>query len=134
MSTTQLNVLGKPLQPCSVDPMTGFYRDGSCKTGEMDHGSHVICCRVTESFLIYSKRKGNDLSTPRPEYQFPGLKPGDKWCVCALRWEEALLAGVAPPVVLASTHIRALKFVSLDDLRSHAVLAEADGAPSPKDN
>lgn len=100
----------------------------------MDHGSHVICARMTEPFLTYSKRKGNDLSTPRPEYEFPGLKPGDKWCVCALRWEEALLAGVAPPVVLASTHIRALRFVSLDDLRSHAVLAEADGAPSPKDN
>jgi len=132
--SNQLNVLGQPLQPCSVDPMTGFFRDGSCTTGDMDHGSHVICTRVTEQFLSYSKRKGNDLSTPRPEYQFPGLKPGDKWCVCALRWEEALLAGVAAPVVLASTHIRALNFVSLDDLRSHAVLAEADGAPSPKDN
>lgn len=132
--SAQKNVLGQPLQPCSVDPMTGFYRNGSCETGDMDHGTHVICSRVTEAFLVFSKKRGNDLSTPRPEYNFPGLKPGDKWCLCALRWEEALLAGVAPPVVLASTHERALEFVSLDSLRSHAVPANDATAVSPSDN
>ncbi len=114
--------------------MTGFYRSGSCETGDMDTGSHVICSRMTAAFLAYSKKKGNDLTTPREEYLFPGLKPGDKWCLCALRWREALLAGVAPPVVLASTHHRALQFVSLDDLRSHAVPADDAKAVSPIDN
>lgn len=134
LMSAQKNVLGQPLQPCSVDPMTGFYRNGSCETGDMDHGTHVICSRVTEAFLVFSKKRGNDLSTPRPEYNFPGLKAGDKWCLCALRWEEALLAGVAPPVVLASTHERALEFVSLDSLRSHAVPANDAAAVSPSDN
>jgi uncharacterized protein (DUF2237 family) len=134
MMKAQLNVFGEPLQPCSVDPLTGFFRDGSCNTGDMDYGTHVICARMTNAFLNYSRRKGNDLITPRPEYNFPGLKAGDKWCLCALRWEVAFLAGVAPPVVLASTHQRALEFVSMADLRSHAVLAEADKSPSPKDN
>ncbi len=115
-----LNVLGQPLQPCSLDPLTGWYRDGACRTDEMDHGTHVICARMTGPFLAFSKQRGNDLSTPRPEYQFPGLAPGDQWCLCASRWREAFDAGVAPLVVLASTHERALDFVRLEDLRSYA--------------
>lgn len=126
------NVLGEPLEPCSVDPLTGFFRDGSCRTNEMDHGTHVICARVTEEFLAFSRERGNDLITPRPEYDFPGLKPGDRWCLCALRWKEALRAGVAPPVSLASTHQRALEFVELDELRSYAVTGE--GGPAPAHN
>ena len=118
------NVLGTPLVPCSLDPLTGWFRDGCCRTDAHDHGSHVVCCRVTVEFLNRQLEAGNDLITPRPEYRFPGLEPGDQWCVCALRWREALEAGVAPPVVLAATHERALRFVSLDQLRSHAL----DGA------
>jgi uncharacterized protein (DUF2237 family) len=101
--------------------MTGFYRDGCCKTGADDHGSHVVCAMVTKEFLAYTKARGNDLSTPNP--WFPGLKPGDRWCLCASRWKEALDAGVAPPVVLEATHEKALKYVSLDDLKRHAVNA-----------
>lgn len=134
MATAQLNVLGEPLQPCSVDPLTGYFRDGSCRTDDMDTGTHVICARVTEPFLAYSKSKGNDLITPRPDYRFPGLEPGDRWCLCALRWKEALRAGVAPPVVLDATHERALEYVELDELRSYAVPAGDDASPTPVDN
>lgn len=112
------NVLGGPLQTCSTDPMTGFYRDGCCQTGPDDLGSHTICCIVTEEFLSYSKMVGNDLSTPRPEYRFPGLKPGDRWCVCAGRWREAFDAGVAPAVVLEATHQNALQVATIEELRS----------------
>ena len=132
--SAQRNVLGEPLQVCSVDPMTGFFRNGSCDTGDMDRGTHVVCARVTEAFLAYSRSRGNDLITPRPEYQFPGLKAGDQWCLCALRWKEALLAGVAPPVALASTHERALEFVTLEQLRSHAIPADAAAATDPSEN
>ncbi|NBO93574.1 MAG: DUF2237 domain-containing protein [Planctomycetia bacterium] len=114
------NVLGGPLAVCCVDPMTGFYRTGSCETGPHDHGSHTVCAEMTAEFLEFSRAVGNDLSTPRREYGFPGLKPGDRWCVCAARWKEAAEAGLAPPVVLASTHERALEVISLDELRAHA--------------
>ena len=124
------NVLGQPLEPCSLDPLTGFFRDGSCRTDEMDTGTHVVCARVTEEFLAFSRARGNDLVTPRPEYHFPGLRPGDRWCLCALRWKEALRAGVAPPVSLAGTHERALEFVELDELRSYAVSGGDDPAPA----
>jgi uncharacterized protein (DUF2237 family) len=100
--------------------MTGFYRDGSCHTGPQDRGVHVVCAQLTEAFLRYTKAQGNDLSTPQPDYNFPGLKPGDKWCLCAARWKEAMDDGVAPPVVLASTHEAALKHASLDELKAHA--------------
>jgi uncharacterized protein (DUF2237 family) len=115
------NVLGEPLLPCSDDPMTGFYRDGCCNTGSEDAGSHTVCARMTSAFLEFSQRRGNDLSTPRPEFGFPGLQPGDRWCLCAARWREALEAGVAPPVALLSTHAAALEFVSLADLKRHAI-------------
>ncbi len=128
------NVLGAALQACSVDPMTGFYRNGSCQTGAMDTGTHVICARMTDEFLRFSKARGNDLTTARPEYEFPGLRAGDRWCLCADRWREALMAGVAPPVVLESTHERALRFVSLDDLRSHAVPLGDELAVDPSSN
>lgn len=114
------NVLGTELVPCSYDPLTGFLRDGCCHTRADDTGSHLICARVTAAYLAYSMRQGNDLTTPRPEHRFRGLKPGDRWCVCALRWTQALADGVAPPVVLESTHERALAFVSLDTLAGHA--------------
>lgn len=115
------NVLGGALESCCTDPVTGFYRDGHCRTGPQDTGSHTVCARVTAEFLAFSKKNGNDLSTPRPEYEFPGLKPGDKWCVCVRRWEEAFLAGVAPPVVLAATHERALDVVELNELKAFAL-------------
>jgi uncharacterized protein (DUF2237 family) len=118
---SNLNVLGSELQACSYDPLTGFYRDGCCRTDAHDLGSHVVCARVTAEFLAFSRERGNDLSTPRPEYRFAGLKPGDRWCLCALRWKEALDAGVAPPVHLEATHARALDFVTLDDLKAHAL-------------
>lgn len=121
----QRNVLGGPLATCSTSPMTGFYRDGCCRTDAFDAGSHVVCAQVTAPFLAFSRSRGNDLSTPIPEYDFPGLEPGDRWCLCARRWREALEAGVAPPVVLESTHERALEIVSLDDLLAHALLGEA---------
>ena len=116
-----LNVLGTELMPCSYDPLTGFYRDGCCNTAEDDTGSHVVCVKVTAEFLAYSASRGNDLSTPRPEHRFRGLKPGDRWCLCALRWREALVAGMAPLVVLESTHERALDFVSLQALQARAL-------------
>ena len=114
-----LNVLGTPLVPCSYDPLTGYFRDGCCKTDETDTGSHLICARVTSEFLAFSSERGNDLTTPRPEYRFKGLLPGDRWCLCASRWEEALAAGVAPPVVLECTHASALKFVTMAQLEKH---------------
>lgn len=119
--TRAKNVLGEPLQSCCTDPMTGFYRDGVCNTGPDDFGTHVVCAEMTAEFLSFTKSKGNDLSTPRPEYRFPGLKPGDGWCLCALRWKEAYEAGVAPPVRLASTHEKALEFVDLKVLKAHQV-------------
>ncbi len=115
-----LNVLGTALVPCSYDPLTGYFRDGCCNTVEEDVGTHVICARVTQAFLTYSLQQGNDLITPRPEHRFAGLKPDDRWCLCALRWKEALKVGAAPPVVLASTHVRALDFVTLAQLQAHA--------------
>lgn len=114
------NVLGTELQACSFDPLTGYFRDGCCETDESDRGSHVICARVTQEFLLYSLERGNDLMTPRPEWRFAGLKPGDRWCLCALRWSEALAAGVAPPVVLECTHEKALQWASLAQLQAHA--------------
>jgi len=120
------NVLGGELQVCSLEPMTGFYRDGCCHTGGNDYGVHVVCAQVTEEFLAFSKSRGNDLITPAPMYNFPGLKPGDRWCLCAGRWREALEAGVAPPVILAATHISALEHISLKDLEAHQLLSEAE--------
>ena len=115
------NVLGGRLEPCSESPRTGFYRDGCCNTGPEDLGLHVVCVRMTAKFLAFSKAHGNDLSTPQPDFGFPGLKPGDRWCVCAGRWREALEAGVAPPVVLSATHEEALAVVALEDLKRHAL-------------
>ena len=113
------NVLGGELKICCTNPMTGFYRDGFCKTGADDRGSHTICIVATDEFLAFSKSRGNDLSTPRPEYNFPGLKAGDKWCLVALRWQEALDAGMAPDVVLEATNAAALQFVRLEDLQAY---------------
>ena len=118
-STEVQNVLGTALVPCSYDPLTGYFRDGCCKTDASDAGSHLICARVTAEFLAFSSERGNDLSTPRPEYRFKGLVAGDRWCLCASRWAEALAAGFAPPVVLESTHANALKFVTLAQLEKH---------------
>ena len=115
------NVLGSPLEACCTDPMTGFYRDGICRTGAGDLGAHVVCAQVTEEFLAFTRAQGNDLSTPAPQFNFPGLKPGDRWCLCAARWQEALDQGMAPPVVLAATHALALEYVSLSDLQRYAV-------------
>ena len=114
------NVLGSEIIPCSHDPLTGYFRDGCCNTDASDRGSHVVCAVVTDEFLEYSKSRGNDLSTPRPEYRFPGLKDGDRCCLCALRWREALSEGIAPDVVLECTHENALNFVTLDQLLAHA--------------
>ena len=116
-----LNVLGSDLLPCSYDPITGWYRDGCCHTDDQDRGSHVICARMTMAFLNFQFERGNDLITPRPAQRFRGLEPGDRWCVCALRWLEAWVEGCAPPVVLESTHARATEFVPLDWLRQSAV-------------
>lgn len=114
------NVLGTALISCCQNPMTGFYRDGYCRTGPGDHGLHTVCAVMTEDFLAFSKAQGNDLSTPRPEYEFPGLIEGDRWCLCVTRWAEALEAGMAPQVVLEATHTSALEFVDLADLQEHA--------------
>jgi len=114
MNQDPLNVLGTPLVPCSYDPLTGYYRDGCCNTDEHDLGSHVICAKVTQAFLDFSLQHGNDLVTPRPAHRFAGLKAGDRWCLCALRWKQAYEAGVAPTVVLESTHIRALNYLTLE--------------------
>ena len=115
------NVLGEPLKICCTQPMRGYYRTGSCETGPSDTGLHAVCVEMTAEFLAFSRAAGNDLSTPRPEFGFPGLKPGDRWCLCAARWREALDAGMAPRVVLAATHERALAVVTLDDLKRHAL-------------
>ena len=117
---TARNVLGEELIPCSLDPATGFYRNGCCETGPHDLGLHTVCAVMTEAFLAFSEAAGNDLSTPQPDLDFPGLKPGDRWCVCAPRWKEALDAGVAPPVVLDSTHEETLAIVTLGVLKDHA--------------
>jgi uncharacterized protein (DUF2237 family) len=115
------NVLGQPLAGCSTDPMTGFFRNGCCDTAAEDVGSHTVCCVVTEEFLQFSKARGNDLSTPMPAYGFPGLKAGDRWCLCAPRWQEAFEAGAQPRVVLQATHEGALAFCALDDLKRYAM-------------
>jgi len=119
--SSALNVLGGPLALCCEDPATGFYRDGYCHTGPQDVGSHTVCARLTAEFLAFSLLRGNDLTTPGPEYNFPGLRPGDRWCLCVARWREALEAGVAPPVVLAATHEKALAVVTLEQLSRHAL-------------
>jgi len=115
----QKNVLGADLETCSTDPMTGFMRDGCCSTNEYDRGTHTVCAIVTEAFLHYSLQRGNDLISARPEYEFPGLKPGDKWCLCAMRWAEAEAAGCAPKVNLAATNIKTLELVPLETLMAH---------------
>lgn len=120
MVTEATNVVGGKLETCCTSPMTGYYRDGKCNTGGGDFGAHTVCAQLTEEFLEFTKSKGNDLSTPVPEFNFPGLKPGDCWCLCASRWKEAMDAGVAPPVVLAATHALTLEYVSLDELKQHA--------------
>lgn len=124
--TKAKNVIGTDLKGCCSDPMTGFYRDGFCRTGTGDHGVHVVCARMTAEFLEFSKKCGNDLSTPMPQYRFPGLKPGDCWCLCAPRWQEALEAGMAPKVRLESTHISALEFINLSDLQKYALTDESE--------
>jgi uncharacterized protein len=118
-----MNVLGTELEPCSLDPLTGFYRTGSCETGQDDEGHHLVCIRATAEFLEFSKSRGNDLSTPAPHFGFEGLKPGDRWCLCAERWQEALAFDMAPPVYLEATHILTLEFVDMADLKRHAVEA-----------
>jgi hypothetical protein len=117
----QLNVLGEQLESCSTDPLTGFTRSGCCETGPQDLGSHTVCIEVTQAFLEFSRFRGNDLSTPVPQFNFPGLKPGDRWCLCALRWQEALNLDMAPRVYLRSTNKKALDKVSLDDLKKYAL-------------
>ncbi|MBN3941924.1 DUF2237 domain-containing protein [Nostoc sp. NMS9] len=119
--TDAKNVIDGNLEVCCTSPVTGFYRDGFCRTGGQDFGSHVVCAQVTSEFLEFTKSQGNDLSTPVPDFNFPGLKPSDRWCLCASRWQEALEAGVAPPVILSATHARALEVVSLDELKKHAL-------------
>jgi len=115
------NVLGGPLAPCSMQPLTGWFRDGCCNTEPRDRGLHTVCAVMTARFLAFSKARGNDLSTPRPEFDFPGLKPGDRWCLCAARWQEAFEAGEAPRVVLAATHEASLAVCALADLKAHAI-------------
>ena len=117
----QTNVLGSELQDCSINPLTGFYRDGCCNTGPGDVGTHTVCSIMTEEFLEYSRSKGNDLITPRPEFDFPGLKAGDAWCLCAMRWEEARQAGCAPRVKLTSTNIKTLEMVEFEHLKAHQI-------------
>ncbi|WP_169977550.1 DUF2237 family protein [Tautonia rosea] len=120
------NVLGSNLESCSLDPVTGFFRDGCCHTGADDVGLHLVCAEMTGEFLEFSRRRGNDLITPMPQYGFPGLKPGDRWCLCVERWKEALEAGMAPRVVLEATHMSALEFVSIEELKSHAIDVDVD--------
>lgn len=121
MEEKQLNVLGNELQTCSTEPMTGYFRDGCCNTDAYDRGTHTVCAVVTDEFLQYSLRRGNDLITPRPEFQFPGLKAGDSWCLCAMRWAEAEAAGCAPRVNLAATNIKTLELIPFDTLRAHNI-------------
>ena len=117
----QKNVFGEPIETCSTRPMTGFYRNGCCETGPEDVGVHTVCVEMTEDFLLFSRSRGNDLSTPLPEFGFPGLEPGDRWCLCAARWQEALEAGMAPRVILAATHEATLEIVELEDLKRLAI-------------
>jgi uncharacterized protein (DUF2237 family) len=121
MATQQLNVLGTELLPCSHDPLTGYYRTGCCENHGDDPGMHTVCCRVSADFLAFSAAQGNDLSTPMPDYGFAGLQPGDQWCVCAMRWQEAFEAGRACSVVLESTHVSTLEYIDLEALKAHAV-------------
>ncbi len=121
MATDAKNVLGKNLEICSNNPMTGFFRDGCCRTGADDQGLHLVCAEMTEEFLNFSRARGNDLIQAVPAFQFPGLKAGDRWCLCVQRWKEAFEAGVAPRIVLESTHISTLEFVDLSDLEDHAI-------------
>lgn len=120
-----INVLGGPLRTCSTQPMTGYFRDGCCRTDDTDEGVHTVCAVMTAEFLEFSRRIGNDLSTPRPELEFPGLRPGDRWCLCAARWAEAHAAGFAPHVVLSATHARTLEIVPIDVLIGHAAAEDA---------
>jgi uncharacterized protein (DUF2237 family) len=115
------NVLGGELESCSFNPLTGFFRDGCCNTGVDDLGLHIVCAEMSDEFLEFSKARGNDLSTPNPAFEFPGLQAGDRWCLCCLRWKEALEAGMAPKVILEATHMSVLEFVDLEDLQAHAV-------------
>ncbi|MGI0491744.1 DUF2237 family protein [Alkalinema pantanalense CENA528] len=121
ISSRPKNVLGGELQCCCTSPKTGFYRDGFCQTDAQDYGSHTVCAQVTQAFLEFSRSQGNDLITPIPAYEFPGLRPGDKWCLCVSRWKEALEAKVAPPIVLEACHIKALQVVTLEQLKQHAI-------------
>lgn len=114
------NVLGSDLEPCCYEPLTGYYRDGYCHTGHGDTGVHTVCAVMTDAFLKFSQEQGNDLTTPRPEYEFPGLKAGDKWCLCASRWKDAHDAGMAPKVVLEATHASSLEFATIEELKAHA--------------
>lgn len=123
--TEQRNVLGGTLEMCSAEPMTGFFRTGCCHTGAQDHGNHTVCAVMTDAFLEFSRNQGNDLITARPDFGFPGLRAGDRWCLCAGRWREALKAGCAPEVVLQATHERALEVCKLGDLKAHAVDASS---------
>ncbi|MEN8927633.1 MAG: DUF2237 domain-containing protein [Flavobacteriales bacterium] len=123
MQNKELNVFGKPLESCCLDPVTGYFRDGLCRTIQEDRGTHILCAIVTEEFLVFSKTAGNDLSTPRPEWSFPGLKPGDKWCLCISRWIEAEEAGKAPLVVLESTHQKALEYCSFELLLEYKAMS-----------
>ena len=120
-----VNVVGGELQPCSLEPLTGFFRDGCCATGPEDLGSHTVCALMTEEFLEFSRLAGNDLSTPQPAWGFPGLRPGDRWCVCAARWLEAHRAGCAPPVVLGATHASALEVIPIETLTARAAAPDA---------
>jgi uncharacterized protein len=119
--TSAKNVLGNELKTCCTSPMTGFFRTGKCETGAQDYGLHLVCAQVTADFLAFSQARGNDLSTPQPMYNFPGLKPGDCWCLCAARWKEALDAGIAPPILLAATHEAMLDYIPLEILKEHAI-------------
>jgi len=123
MSKEKKNVLGEALEACCFAPKTGYFRDGYCRTDQSDRGRHVVCAEMTESFLLYTKEQGNDLSTPRPEFGFPGLKPGDRWCVCALRWCEAWEEDMAPPVILEACDESALEVIPLEALQEHAIKA-----------
>ncbi len=125
---SERNVVGGPLEPCSIDPVTGWFRDGSCRTGPDDLGSHTVCAVMTTEFLAHQVAVGNDLVTPVPAYDFPGLKPGDRWCVVALRWLQAHEDGAAAPIVLASTHERALQVIAMEVLREHAVDVPGDAS------
>jgi uncharacterized protein (DUF2237 family) len=126
-----MNVLGGPLETCSLSPLTGFYRNGCCDTGKEDVGLHIVCIEATREFLEFSRDCGNDLSTPMPMYAFPGVKPGDRWCLCAARWQEALEAGMAPKVVLAATHVSALEWVRMEDLVAYAIDPPGEKARRP---